>query len=238
MNSLLSSVWLRTQLCDTTAQFQALNSTELPDGATVFNRQDETLWRLDKTAGASFDATLQSNVLQKPNDGTPARWFAEQVDGGSPYQFSGYAEAAVAVTMTSNQWNALGSTAGTFTGTSGTGSHLFTQNPTTSQIVYNGPPRTVLVTMSASINNGIAATPIAMHGVIALSGDVAIGSSGAQREKGEMVVTAPSNVEFTQIVVERVVQLTPGATLQLMFRNATNGDDIVVDYYQVNIAPL
>ncbi len=77
-----------------------------------------------------------------------------------------------------------------------------------------------------------------MHGVISLSDDVAAGTSAAQREKGEMVVTAPSNVEFTQIVVERVVSLTPGATLQLMFRNATNADDIVVDYYQVNISPL
>jgi hypothetical protein len=139
MNSLRSSVWLRTLLCDTTAEFQALNSTELPDGATVFNRQDETLWRLDKTAGTTFDS-LGSNVLQKPNDGTPARWFAVEVDGGSPVQFSGYAEASVAVTMTGSQWNALGTTAGTFTPTSGAGSDLFTLNPTTSEITYNGPP--------------------------------------------------------------------------------------------------
>jgi hypothetical protein len=53
-----------------------------------------------------------------------------------------------------------------------------------------------------------------------------------------MTVTAPSNTEFTQLVVERFVSLTPGATLRMVYRNATNADDIVVDYFQVNIAPL
>jgi len=179
---------------------------------------------------------LQTNVLQRPNDLTEARWFAEVVDGGSPYQFSGYLASPVAVTMTSNQWNQLGSTAGTFVGNSGTGSGLFSQNATTGEITYNGPPRSMLVSMRASINNGIGATSIAMHAAIALDGDVVDGGVANYPEFGEQATNIIN--ELRQIVVERVVQLTPGAKLQLMFRNATNGDDIVVTYYQVNLSPL
>lgn len=236
MNSLRSSVFLRTLLSDSHAAFLALNSTTLPDGSTVFERENETLWRLDKNAGDDFDATLQNNVLQRPNDLTDARWFAESVNGGSPYQFSGYLAAPVAVTMTSNQWNKLGSTTGTFVGNSGTGSGLFTQSATTGEITYNGPPRTMLASVRASINNGIGATSIAMHAAIALDGDVVDGGTGNYPEKGEQGTNIID--ELHQVVVERVVQLTPGAKLQLLFRNATNADDIVVTYYQINLSPL
>ncbi len=235
MNSLRSSVFFRTLLCDTTAEFQALNSTELPDGATAFNRQDETLWRLDKNAGDDFD-DLETNVLQKPNDQTNGRWFAELVNGGSPYQFSGYLAAPVAVTMTGNQWNKLGSTTGIFEGTSGTGSGLFTQDPDTGEITYNGPPRSMLASVRACINNGIGSTSIAMHAAIALDGDVADGGTTNYPELGEQAENIINTL--SQIVVERVVQLTPGAKLQLLFRNATNADDIVVTYYQINHSPL
>src|ERR1700681_1405263 len=97
MNSLRSSVFLRTILCDTLSALLGINSTILPDGATVYDNQDQTLWRLDKTAGTVFDALLNSGVLLKPDDQTDARWFAESVSGWSPYYHSSYLAAAVAV---------------------------------------------------------------------------------------------------------------------------------------------
>jgi len=235
MSARLSSVALRTILVDFTSEFLAYNSTELPDGAALYDNESHTLWRLNKLAGDTFDS-LDPTVLVKPNDQTEARWFAEQTLDGSPYQFEGYAAAAVAVTMTSNQWNTLGSTAGTFAAASGSVSGLFTQSPTTGIITYSGPARVAVITMTAAINNGIGATPIAMHAAISVDSDVEAGTTTAYREKGEMTQTITD--AFGMITVKRTVLLSNNRTFKMAFRNATNGDDIVVNYYQVVIEPL
>lgn len=235
MNSLLSAVAFRTLLCDTTDEFQALNSAKLPDGATVFNREENTLWRLNKFIGDDFDA-LSAAVIQRPDDLTDARWFAEVSSFGNLYEFSGYVAAAVAVTMTSNQWNPLGSTAGTFAAATGSSTGLFTQSPTTGVITYNGPARLAVITMTAAINNGIGATPIAMHAAVSVDGDVVTGTTTLYPEKGEMGQSVINTLQM--ITVRRTVLLSAGSTYRMTFRNATNGDDIVVNFYQVEIEPL
>jgi hypothetical protein len=238
MTARLSSPALRTLLVEFTREFLALNSAELPDGATLYDSESHTLWRLNKLAGDDFD-DLDPTVLVKPNDQTEGRWFAEDTIGGSPYQFSGYAAAAVAVTMTSNQWHGLGSTAGTFAVSTGSASGLFTQSTTTGIVTYNGPARLALVTMSAAINNGIGATGVNMHAAISVDGDVQDGSTTAYPEKGEMLETLQAVASAVSIMtVRRIVLLTKNVTLQMMFRNSTNGDDIVVNNYQVTIEPI
>ncbi len=235
MNSLRSAVALRTILCDTSSELRSINSTILPNGATAFDNETDTLWRLDKTAGAVFDALLGSGLLLKPDDQTDARWFAEETSGSSPYYHSSYLASPVAVTMTSNQWNQLGSTTGTFAESAGAAA-LFTLSTTTGLITYTGPTRQVLVTMQAVINNGIGATPIDVYAAISRNGDVVDGSTTSYPEKGQMdeVITNVASL----ITVQRIMQLSDGITLQMMFKNITNQDDIVVNGYQCTVAPL
>src|SRR5438309_942731 len=104
MNSLRSGVLLRHQLVDLSTELASMNSTTLPDGATVFDNESDTLWRLDKNAGTVFDSLLGSGLLLKPDDQSNGRWFAQETSGSSPYYFSAYLAAAVGVVMTSNQW--------------------------------------------------------------------------------------------------------------------------------------
>ncbi len=235
MSALRSSPALRSIICDFTSEFLAYNSAELPDGATLFDNESHTLWRLNKFVGDGFD-TLSASVLVKPNDQTEARWIAESINDSSPFNFEGYAAAAVAVTMTSNQWNPLGSTAGTFAVATGGASGLFTQSATTGEITYNGPQRPAVITMTASINNGIGATPVAIHAAVSENDDVQAGTTTAYPEKGEMAQTITDT--FQLITVRRSVLLLSGAKFRMTFRNATNGDDIVANFYQVNIEPV
>jgi len=234
MSALNSSPALRARLVDSSAELASMNSTTLPDGATVYDNETDTLYRLDKTAGVEFDSLLASGIVVKPDDGTAARWIADTVSGSSPYVHSSVINAAVAVTMTSNQWNELGSTSGSFSETGGS-SAIFSISATTGLITYHGPTREVLVTMQASINNGIGATPITMHVAVSLNGDVVDGSTTAYREKGE-VIEVIINTE-SLVTAQRLLQLSDGDTLQMMFRNETNGDDIAVNYYQCTVAP-
>ena len=235
MTSRLSAVALRTLLVDTSAELASINSTQLPDGATVFDNQSDTLWRLDKTAGTVFDPLLGTGLVLKPDDQTAARWFADAIGGSSPYYHSSYLAAPVAVIMTSNQWNALGSTSGTFAESSGSDA-AFILSATSGIVHYAGPPRTFLVTMQASVNNGSSSTPIDVHAVIGRNGDVVAGGTTDYSSKGEQQQEVINTVSL--ITVQRVMQLSDGIDIQMFFRNSTNGDDLVANNYQCTIAPL
>lgn len=235
MNSLRSSVALRTLLCDTLAELSSINSTTLPDGATAFESQSDTLWRLDKSAGTVFDALLGSGLLLKPDDGTAARWFAQTTQGSSPYSNSTYLVSAAAVVMTAGQWNYLGSTAATFALSTGDTS-AFSLNLTTGEVTYHGPTRQVLVSAKASVLNGAAANSISIHACISRNNDVVAGAGGDYSAKGEQAMVTADVTE--QISTERIMQIGPGVTLRLAFRNATNSDDLSVSFYQLCIVPF
>lgn len=235
MNSSRAAVALRIIQFDTSAELTQYNTQQLPDGASAFVNQTDGLYRLDKTIGDTLDSLIGSGDLIRPADQSDARWIAEQVVGASPYYHSSYLTTALAVTMTSNQWNALGSTAGSF-GIGQGSAAVFTLSATTGQITYNGPPRIVMVTMQASFVNGIGATPIAVHAAVSRNGDVVDGGTGDFDELGEQAISV-INV-LGQITVKRLVLLLPGTTLRMMFRNATNGDDITLSYYQATIEPM
>jgi hypothetical protein len=235
MNSLRSSPSLRNLLVDLTADLTSMNSTILPDGATVFDNQSHTLWRLNKLAGTTLDSLLGSGLLLKPDDQSDARWFAEAISDGSPYYSASHLSGAVGVVMTSNQWAYLGSTAGTFAASLGNAS-LFTVNTTTGEVTYNGPPRIVKVGAKASLLNAIGATPITIYAAISRSNDVIAGGTTDYSAFGQQAIVTANVVE--EISVDRLTLLNPGTTLRLAFRNATNGDDLTVQFYQMTVSPL
>lgn len=236
MTALRASAFLRAQLVDSSAVLAEMNSTKLPDGATVFDNETDVLWRLDKSAGTTFDAALiNSGVMIKPNDGTDARWFAEVSSGGSPYYSASYAVSANAVVMTAGQWNYLGSTPGTFARSIGDG-HAFTVNTTTGEVTYHGPPRLVLVSAQCSVLNGAAANSISIHACISRNNDVVAGAGGDYSALGEQAMVTADVTD--QLSTQRLMLLNPGTTLRLAFRNATNSDDLSVSFYQLCVTPI
>jgi len=236
MNSLRSAVALRTILCDTSSELAALNSTLLPDGATAFDSESDTLWRLDKTAGTVFDSLLGSGVLLRPDDGTAARWFAQQISGSSPYYSGTYGVAASTVTIAIlNQWAYLGNVPSTFAVNAGNGS-AFVLDTASGLVTYHGPPRIVKVSAKASLLNAIGSTSISIHACISRSDDVVVGTTTDYSSKGEQAIVTANVTE--EISVERILLLNPGTTLRLAFRNATNADDLTVTFYQMTVSPL
>jgi len=235
MNSLRSSVALRIRLVDSLAELATMNSTTLPDGATVFDNESDTLWRLDKTAGTIFDSLLGSVLLLRPDDGTDARWFAQEISGSSPYYSSTYLVATATVVMTASQWAYLGSTPSTFAVNAGDVA-AFVLDTATGLVTYHGPPRVALVGVKTSLLNAIGATSVAVHACISRSDDVVAGTTTDYSSKGEMVIVTANVTE--EISVERVMLLNPGTTLRLALRNATNDDDLTVSYYQLSVTPL
>jgi len=235
MTASLSSVALRTILFDLSAELAAYNSSELPDGATAFDSQTDTLYRLDKSAGTTYDSLIGSGLYIKPNDQTPARWFAESTSGSSPYYSGSYAVATPTVVMTANGWAYLGSTPSTFGINAGNAS-AFNVNLTTGLVTYHGPPRLALVTATATVLNAIGGTDIEIHACISRNDDVVVGSTTDYSVAGEQQINT-ANVK-QEILVQRILLLNPGTTLRLAFRNSTNGDDLTVTFYQMLITPL
>lgn len=236
MNSLRSPSALRTLLCDTSAELGSINSTILPDGATAFDSQSDTLWRLDKSAGTVFDALLTSGLVLKPDDDTPARWVAQEISGSSPYYSGTYGVAASTVTIAIlNQWAYLGNVPSTFAVNAGN-PEGFVLDTASGLVTYHGPPRIVKVSAKASVLNAIGGTSISIHACISRSDDVVAGSTTDNSSKGEQAIVTANVTE--EISVERILLLNPGTTLRLAFRNATNADDLTVTFYQMTVSPL
>jgi len=235
MNSLRSPALLRLMLCDTTAEFQALNSTTFPDGALVYNNQTDSLYRLNKDAGTTFDTLIPSGIVVKPNDGTAARWIAQSVSGSNPYYYETYLSGNATVGIAgANTWALLGNQAATFLRANGS-ALLYTLNPTTGLVTYNGPPIQAIVRATASVlsASGAAGTIAA---AISSGNDIPSGATGDKASFGMQVGDAAED-SLVCIPTSRVVSLSPGSTLQLAFRNSSP-DNLTVVTYQLIVDPL
>jgi hypothetical protein len=235
MNSLRSPAIFRTILCDTSAEMRAINSTTLPDGATLFNNENKSLYRLDKDAGTTFDSLIPTLAVIKPDDGTAARWLADTVAGATPYYYEAYLSGGATVTIAgSNTWALLGNQVATFLKANGT--IAYTLNATTGLLTYNGPPVLALVRAAVSLSNASGATSINASVVISHNNDVPSGDTGAKQSRGMQQGDVSS--DQASLTTQRIVLLSPGSTLQLALRNGVNGDDFLIADYQIVILPL
>ncbi len=235
MTSRLSAAALRTLILDTPTELDTYNSSELPDGATVYLNDIKALYRLDKFAGTAFDALIGDGYVVKPDDQTAARWLLESSEGSSPYFQSSYLVSPLAVTLTQSAWAYLGNVAGSFAVSAGSGA-AFTIDNATGEVTYHGPQRTVLVTATATIQNTSSATRVVVQSCLSRNSDVVAGSTGNYEVKGQQqasIVDVPY-----EMTVQRIVSLSQGTTLRLAFKNVTNGDDLSVVFYQLAITPL
>lgn len=235
MNSLRSPAVFRVILCDTTAELRQLNSTELPDGAMLYNNENNSLYRLDKDAGTTFDSLIPTLAVVKPNDNTTARWLADEVSGATPYYYEAYLNGVATVTIAaSNTWALLGNQSASFL--KANGSIAYTLDPDTGMLTYNGPPILAVVRAAASLTNASGATQVTVSLAISHSNDIPSGATGSKQQYGQQ--QADVSDAQASIVTERIVLLTPGSTLRLALRNAVNGDDLLIGAYQMVIAPL
>ncbi len=214
---------------------RSINSNILPDGATVFDNQSDTLWQLDKSAGTTYDVLLGSGLVLQPDDQTSARWLALTISGSSPFYNTSYLVAPVVLITASSQWVYLGNNAASFALSTGVAA-AFTVNPTTGEVTYNGPPRLALVSAEISVANASAAILANIRACISRNGDVVAGTTTDYRIKGEQSTTA--EVPLVQRSTQRVMLLNPNTSLRLALRNATNGDDLQIDSYQLSVIPL
>lgn len=237
MNSLRSAALLRVILCDTSEELETMNSTELPDGATLYDNETSILYRLHKDVGDTFDDLIPGRAIIKPNDGTRARWIALTISGATPFYYESYLAAAATVTIAgSNTWALLGNVASTFARANGS-ALAYGLSATTGQVTYNGPPILASVRAKASIGNADGATPIIVSAAISHNDDIASGATGSKDSLGQQQAEIGDGGQVC-IPTERIVLLAPGSTLRLAFRNTINGDDLSVANYQLIVNPL
>lgn len=237
MNSLRSPAIFRTILCDTSEELETMNSTELPDGATLYDNESSILYRLFKNLGDTFDGLIPGRAIIKPNDQTNARWVAQTISGATPFYYESYLASAAGVTIAgSNTWALLGNVAATFARANGS-ALAYGLSATTGQVTYNGPPILAAVRARASLGNASGATPIIVSAAVSHNGDIASGDTGPKASFG-MQQGEIADGGQTCIPTERIVLLSPGSTLRLAFRNTVNGDDLSVAAYQLIVNPL
>lgn len=237
MNSLRSPAAFRFILCDTSEELESMNSTELPDGAELYNNETSILYRLKKNVGDTFDDLIPGLAIVKPNDQTSARWIAQTISGATPFYYESYLAAAATVTIAgSNTWALLGNVASTFARANGS-ALAYDLSLTTGQVTYNGPPILASVRARASIGNASGATPIIVSAAISHNSDIASGATGSKDSFGQQQAEIADGGQ-TCIPTERILLLAPGSTLRLAFRNTVNGDDLSVANYQLIVNPL
>lgn len=228
-----SSPALRNNVCNSTAELGSYGTQKLPDGATVYVVGNDAFYRLYKGVGTIWDAF--AGLVINPHDGSNNRWLQESENGASPWQATEIASAGVNVTPGAQfAWQALGSTAGSFTLASGNGD-VFAVNLTTSLLTYNGPTRLFNVTYQASVLAGAVATFDA-QAAISVSGDISVGNTSDQLTKGQQASTV-NNSSMQCITGQRQALLGSDDTVRLFFRNMSGTTAIQVQYCSINIRP-
>lgn len=237
MNSLRSPAVFRTILCDTSEELEAMNSTVLPNGATLYDNETSILYRLFKNLGATFDDLIPGRAIIKPNDDTSARWVAQTISGATPFYYESYLASSATVTIAgSNTWALLGNVASSFARANGS-ALAYDLSATTGQVTYSGPPILAAVRARASLGNASGGTPIIVSAAISHNNDIASGATGPKESAG-MQQGEIADGGQTCIPTERILLLAPGSTLRLAFRNTINGDDLSVAAYQLIVNPL
>jgi hypothetical protein len=235
MSASRSAAALRTQLYNTEAEFLAVNSTLLPDGATAYVAATRSLYRLYK-AGSALLAIATSGLIVAPDDSSGAAWVLQEINGASPWlTVVTQQNNVVNVVISASTWVQMDSgSPNTFVQQVGS-DDAFQLNSTSSEITYRGPARTFRLSCYASVSSAVAGA-IGIQLAIAVNDDIAVGSSGAEHAKGAMHVHAEDVSVFA--ASERFVELEDGDTIRVMWRNTTDAADLTVSFLQIAITPV
>jgi hypothetical protein len=216
-------------------------TNELPNGALCWVIDTFTLYRLDKASTFVLPVSVDPATVITPIAG-PGRWFplaGELTSESSFYAALNDASAVVPISVLA-QWQALPGTATWGTNglvTKGSGSVQPTAfwtiaSPSSGILQYTGPFGVFIVEIDASVANADSATEIIVDVAMTKNGfDLGVVDDimGVQR-----VVT---NGLARHVHVALRTQLASGDTVQPMFRNVFNTEDIAVVFAQLRATP-
>ena len=230
--SFRSAVALRHDFCNSIADLQQRFTAPLPGDATVYVHDTSALYRLAKGLGTTFDTLIGRIII--PADGSSNRWVQEEVFGSSPWAAAIAASTVPNVAAAGSQvWAALGSLPGVFALTFGD-TAMWTVDPTTGLLTYNGLPRFMLVTAIASVTT-VDGNDISI--VVSKDDDVPAGSSAAEPLKGEQFAHT-SGGAWANISTQRMAFVAPGSTFRLMVRSFPGNDVMAFDSFTLTAMPI
>jgi hypothetical protein len=229
--SFRSAVSLRNDICNSIDDLVQRFTAPLPDSATVYVTSLNASYRLAKGLGITFDALIGRVII--PSDGSSNRWVQEEVFGSSPWAASIAASTVPNVAAAgANVWAEFGSLPGVFQLTFGD-TDMWTVNPTTGLLTYNGLPRFMLVTAIASLKT-VTGNDISI--VVSKDNDVPAGSTTAQPLKGEQF--AHTADDWANIATQRMAFVAPGSTFRLMVRSFPGEDVMAFDSFTLTAMPI
>lgn len=233
MSTQKSAIALRTLLCDTLAQFYATNTSLLPEGASCYVAEDQSLWRLDKNLGDALDDLIPVFVVKGANQSS-ARWVKESIEGSSPYYTQVYGSGSQTLVISNNNWLLLGSTPGTFNLANGE-LDLWELDSAANLLTYHGPEKRMRATVNIAMHSETTGGSTIL-GVVRLNNDVALGTQNSYQSRGQQGTSITSTF-VNQLRLERVLTITADDVISIALRSSDT-EDLTIPYYTFTIAPL
>lgn len=213
---------LRHNICNELADLGQYGTQKLPNGATVYVVGNDSLYRLVKGVGNTYD-DLTSLVIN-PDDGSDNRWFRQTENGADPWGVQIVLGANLAVTPNAqNAWIALGSTAGQFARVDGS---AWTLNDSTGLALYKGPTRLVQATYQITL---IGAAAIDVEAALNVDGTVPQGSTAPAPTYGNQAGSVTTTTRAC-LSGQATYLISTNSTIRLMLRNLTGTQQITALY--------
>jgi hypothetical protein len=212
---------------------QNVNTTELPNGALCWVVSNATLYRLDaaSTAASAPDAVIV------PAAG-PGRWIAlsgnELIAEGRMSMRRNSGDNATVVIATINVWTALPVEVGPSYFPQVPGAAFWSIAPTTGVATYSGPNMIYHFNAAMNLAAGETATVVAEMALTVNNEDI---GTTAIRDLAERVAVG-TTTSFEGLAIANAVALATGDTIQLIARNTTGTEDLIVDGIQIIGIPV
>jgi len=208
---------------------QNVNTYELPNGALCWVVSNATLYRLDR---ASTSASAPDAVIV-PAAG-PGRWFALSGSAAlTEARMSMFQPAEIAIlTGEANVWQAL-TAAGSYAVQTAVAA-FWSINATTGVATYSGPPQ--IYHFAAALNATVDATATVQIQVGLTVDGEDIGTTNV-RDLAQRV-QATTATSFKGIAIANEIALVPTDTVQLIVRNVTSEDNLLLKGIQIVGIPV
>jgi len=212
---------------------QNVNTTELPNGSLCWVNENSTLYRLNKTSSA---ASAPTSIIV-PGSG-PGRWFALSGDAVmSNARMSMFSpEEPTFETDTQDVWQVLPPAEDLSTRyfPQVNGAAFWSIHPQTGVATYSGPNMIYHFTAVMSIAVDAEATTTVQMALTVDGEDIGTNSA---RDLAERCV--PFDADHFQIVsIANEVELATGDTVQLILRNTTGEDNLILSGIQMIGIPV
>jgi len=211
-----------------------LNSFELPDGMLVSVISNQALYRFDLTSIATPSSVVGAvvapgagpgNFILIPGGNGAAAILSEQISG------TALLAAAASFPVTQNQWIAIPGGTGFYVATENGG--VFTPNPTTGILTYNGPDASYRLSATATVESATGAdeVDVAIDTLSVLIGTTTFVSSAG-------VTNAPATAPGASVSTSVIRTLHNNNVVQVVVRNVSGAHNLTVPHLNLIASPL